>query len=421
MNRTVKWIVVLIVGAGVIAGLTFAFIEGRKEIAREREREAPIKVPPRISRTAEGDLVVTLDPETQKRMALQTAPLVAETVRPEVAAYGRLQEDPDATFVVRAPITGIVRITSGRNWPTIGGSVSDGVSIGVVEPRLAPIERVDLVTRLSDARGDVEAAEARVNSVRAAYERARILNADNKNISDRALQEAEASLKTEEARLSAARRNVAELEAASTRQSGGTTPMPLTVARGGEVVEVLARPNETIESGQPILRVARFDSLLARVDIPAGEIVDRNATNARIVAVGQEDRPFTGQRISLAPSVDPSTLGEGFVFRLSGAPRSLRPGTAVVAYLRGPGASQQGVIVPYSSIVRFAGTTWVFRQVADDKFSRREVAVDRATDKGVLVVEDLKPGERVVIQGAQLLLSEEQKSQIQVGEEAEKK
>src|SRR5206468_12455144 len=116
------------------------------------------------------------------------------------------------------------------------------------------------------------------------------------------------------------------LEGAAARQSAGTTPVSLVVARGGEVVEVLARPNEAIESGQPILRVTRFNSLLARVDVPAGETVDRNLTMARIIAVGQEDHPFEGRRISVAPTVDPATPGEGFLFRISGAGQSLRPG-----------------------------------------------------------------------------------------------
>ena len=421
MNRTLKWIIAVVLAGGAIVALSFAFMEGREEIAREREREAPIKVAPRISRNAEGDVVITLDAETQKRIALETATLIAYTVRPEVAAYGRVLEDPEAAFVVRAPIAGILRASPGRNWPSIGETVPDGVSIGTIEPRLAPIERVDLVTRISDARADVEAAEARVNAARAGFERARILNADNKNVSDRALQEAEASLKVEEARLAAARRNVAELEAAAARQAAGTTPMPLPVARGGEVVEILARPNETIESGQPILRVARFDRLLVRVDVPAGEAVDRSLTMARIVAVGQEDRPFTGQRVSVASTVDPSTLGQGFLFRVAGASPSLRPGAAVVAYLQAPGAAQRGVSIPYSAIVRSGGKTWVFQQLEPDRFSRREVAVDHTIDRGVLVSEGLKPGDRIVVEGAQLLLSEEQKPQIQVGEEAEQR
>src|SRR2546427_8351612 len=399
MNRTLKWIIAVVLAGGAIVALSFAFMEGREEIAREREREAPIKVAPRISRNAEGDVVITIDAETQKRIAVETATLIAYTVRPEVAAYGRVLEDPEAAFVVRAPIAGILRASPGRNWPSIGETVPDGVSIGTIEPRLAPIERVDLVTRISDARADVEAAEARVNAARAGFERARILNADNKNVSDRALQEAEASLKVEEARLAAARRNVTELEAAAARQAAGTTAMPLPVARGGEVVEIQARPNEPIESGQPTLRVMRFDTLLVRVDVPAGETVDRSLTRARILAVGQEDRPFTGQRVSLASSVDPSTLGQGLLFRIGGAERSLRPGAAAVAYLQAPGRAQEGVVVPYSAIVRSAGKTWVFRQLEGDKCSRREVAVDRTTENGVLVLQGLKAGERIVVQG----------------------
>ena len=285
MNRTIKWLLGVVVAFGLAGLMIFAFIEGRQELARERERERPIKVAPKDSRTANGDLTVTVDREIQKRIGLETALLESRTVRPEVVAYGRLQEDPAASFVVRAPVAGVVRSGPERSWPSLGEFLSDGAAIGVIEPRIAPIERVALTTRLSDARAAVESAEARSNTARLAYERARALNADNKNVSDRVVQEAEAILKAEEAQLAAARRNVAQLEAAASAEASGTRPIPLAVAQGGEVVEMLARPNETVESGQPILRVTRFDRLLARVDIPPGETVDRSATTARIALV----------------------------------------------------------------------------------------------------------------------------------------
>ena len=41
MNRTVKWVVSIVVGAGIMGLLLFAFVEGREELARERDREAP--------------------------------------------------------------------------------------------------------------------------------------------------------------------------------------------------------------------------------------------------------------------------------------------------------------------------------------------------------------------------------------------
>ena len=207
MNRTLKWFLGAVVGAGIVALLVFAFIEGRGEIAREREREAPIKVPPRISRTAEGDLVVTVDLETQKRIGLETAAPQAVTVSREVTAYGRIQEDPGLSFVVRAPVSGVLRVAAGRSWPAMGESLSDGASIGYVEPRLGLPERIsmatqiadlsarraDLTTKLSDARADAEAADARLAAARSALDRMRTLNADNKNVSDRAVQEAEAT------------------------------------------------------------------------------------------------------------------------------------------------------------------------------------------------------------------------------------
>src|SRR6266516_4432845 len=98
MSRPLKWILAVVIGAGLIGLATFAFIEGRKELAREREREKPIKIPPRISRGATGELVVTLDRDTQARIGLKTENAATETVYPEVAAYGRLLEDPGASF-----------------------------------------------------------------------------------------------------------------------------------------------------------------------------------------------------------------------------------------------------------------------------------------------------------------------------------
>ncbi len=420
MSRPLKWILGVVVGAGLIGLATFAFIEGREELAREREREKPIKIPPRISRGATGELVVTLDRDTQARIGLKTQNAAAETVYPEVTAYGRLLEDPGASFVVRAPVAGILRTVDGREWPRLGETLTGAQSFGIVEPRLIPFERVDVGNRLTNAQADVEAAQANLDTSRAAYERLKSLNANNRNVSDRAVQEALARFKADEARLNAARKNVAQLESAAKAQAGGAGPVPLST-RAGEVVEIFARPNESVENGQQVLRVARFDSMLARVDLPAGEIADSSISAARIVPVGHEDRQVRGERVSLASAIDPRTLGEGYLFRVSGLGSILRPGAAVTAYIQVPGKPAKGVVVPEAAIVRTVGKTWVYRQIADDKFTRAEVTLDRTTSRGWLVPQGVSAGDRIVTLGGQMLLSEEQKSQIQILEEAENK
>jgi len=290
---------------------------------------------------------------------------------------------------------------------------------GELDPRLSPVEHVDLQDRLATARADVEALQASLVAAQASFERARVLNAEDKNLSDRALQEAEARAKGEEARLTAARENVHQLEATLAATSGNGHLLPLSSRPGGEVVAVLAQPGESVENGQSILRLARFSRLIARIDLPAGETIDPSVATARILAVGHEDRPLRGDRIGLAADVDPQTLGQGILFRLSTDGVPLRPGAAVVAYLSVPGNPLQGVIVPRAAAVRYGGKVWAYAKTDADKFIRHEVTLDQSTDKGWFVTSGFAPGNRVVIVGAQVLLSEELKSQIQISEEGE--
>ena len=415
MNRTLKVLLGVVLTAGLLGLLTFVFIEGRAELARERQREQPIKVAPRISRNQSGELIVTIDHETQVRIGLKTEAVTKQTVYPEIAAHGRLLEDPSASFVVRAPVAGVLRRGS-REWPSLGEVLVDGQLLGVIEPRLVPFERVDLDARLTNARGDVSALEATLAASKATYNRTKALNADDKNMSDRAVQEAEAKVKADEARLNAARKNVKEFEAAAKTEAGQTGPMPL-VTQAGEVVELTARPNEAVESGQAILRVARFDKMLARVDLPAGEVAGSKISTARIVAVGREEQQVRGERVALVPLADPRTLGEGYLFRVPGFGGILRPGAAVTAYLQVDGKPSTGFLIPQSAVVRTGGKTWIYRQIADDKYTRQEVTLASGSNRGWLVA-GVTERDRVVTVGAQLLLSEEQKSQIQILEEA---
>ena len=326
-------------------------------------------------------------------------------------AFGRLEEDPSRTFVLRAPVAGTLHFATGRDWPNIGQSLADGAVVGAIEPRLATADRIGLTNQLATAQSELSASTASVVAARSAYERTKLLNADNKNVSDRALEDAAARLAAEESRLKAATGTVRLLQQ-SLDSAGPTGNKPLTVERGGDVVEILARPGEAVEPGTPILRVAKLDRLFARVDVPVGEHVPPTVSVARIVAVGYEDAPVLADRIALAATTDPAAQGQSFVFRLRDTRLGLRPGLAVTARIAVPGARRQGIVIPSAAIVRLAGKSYVYVQTAANEFVRKEVTLDQPTDDGYLSTRTVGAGERVVVQGAQLLLSEEFKSQI---------
>ena len=384
---------------------------------RTDNSESAAKSASRISKNETGQAVVSLDADAQRRIGLKTVDVKPARLDAEVAAYGRLQEDPSEVFVLRAPISGTLRRAAGSGWPGIGQMVADGVAVGSVEPRLAPMDRLTLADRLSASRADLESSAAALVAARSAYERAAKLNADSKNVSDRALQEAEARMRGEEARVKAARDTVQLMEASLKVSASALSSAPLAVERGGEVVEVMAQPGESVEAGQPVLRIARFSSLIARVDIPAGQALVAPVTTARISALGHEDTPLQGQRLALAAAVDPNTQGQAFLFRVENPGGALRPGLSVTAYLRKPGEVRKGTLVPPSAIIRAAGKTWVYIQQQADKFVRCAVTTDYLPGGRVFVSGELGDQGKVVTVGAQILFSEESKSQISVGDE----
>jgi hypothetical protein len=77
-----------------------------------------------------------------------------------------------------------------------------------------------------------------------------------------------------------------------------------------------------------------------------------------------------------------------------------------------PGSRRQGILIPSTAIVRLGGKPYVYVQTAANEFVRKEVTLDQPTEAGFLSTRTVSAEDRVVIQGAQLLLSEEFKSQL---------
>jgi hypothetical protein len=377
----------------------------------DRQQTEQTRTGSEAARPAGGEPVLHLTPATQVGMGLRTQVLVPQNLKPELVAYGKLEENPSRSFVLRAPISGVLHYAPGREWPSVGEHLADGAVAGIIEPRFTPAERISLNNQLATAQSELTASTATVSAARAAYDRAKVLNEDNKNVSDQVLQDATAHLQAEEARYQAARRTVGHIEASlQSGEPAGTRQ--LVVERGGEVVELIAQPGEAIEPGSPILRVARLNQLLARVNIPVGQHVPASVTNVKIVPVGFEDEPILAKRIAVAPAVDPRIQGEVFLFRLTRIPFGLRPGFAVTAYLNLPGPSQPGVVIPQSAVVRHQGLGFAYVQITTDQFVRRQVSLDNPIDTGYFVSRSFEPGDHVVVAGAESLLSEEFKSQI---------
>lgn len=213
-------------------------------------------------------------------------------------------------------------------------------------------------------------------------------------------QQSNASARSLEATQAAADRDQADVESARAKFS---------VAWGGALAnrDDLSKFAETLASSQ---------NALVRIDLPAGEILKRQPAGARLFALGDENTPVEAEFIGVAPAVESQTQGQGFLFLVSSHNPAFAPGAAVVGYVQTPGEPQNGVLIPQNAVIRFNGEPWIYLQSSNDTFTRREISEKEPLASGWFMQADFKPGDQVVVTGAQMLLSEEQKNQIQIGD-----
>jgi hypothetical protein len=162
---------------------------------------------------------------------------------------------------------------------------------------------------------------------------------------------------------------------------------------------------ESGEREKIISAVINGTTALVRIALPPGEILSSPPMSARIVALTDETKSVAGDFFGATSGVDPQTQSQSFFFLIKG--QALTSGAAVTGYLKAAGDLLSGVVVPASAILRHEGKGWVYVQSDTNQFVRVEIPLDRRTDGGWFVSENLSATNRIVVTGAQTVLSAE--------------
>jgi multidrug efflux pump subunit AcrA (membrane-fusion protein) len=158
--------------------------------------------------------------------------------------------------------------------------------------------------------------------------------------------------------------------------------------------------------------LASLSNVLVQLSLPAGESLEAVPQKARLVTLASNTAPIEAQFLGPAAAVDPQTQARAFLFIVISNSPGLAPGAAVEGRMVIPGPPLSGLSLPRDAIIRFGGTTWVYRQLSPESFERTAIHLEQPLAEGWFVSKDLKPQDKVVTGGAQLLLSEELKGAI---------
>jgi hypothetical protein len=140
-----------------------------------------------------------------------------------------------------------------------------------------------------------------------------------------------------------------------------------------------------------------------------GDRVADYPQTARVFVISRRTVPLAGALVEVGGSTDSKPSGATYVYRVAAGSFPLSPGETAVAELPGEGEAQHGVLLPRDGVVRMQGRAWVYVQSGDRKFNRRPMPTAHPVDGGWFASEGFSAGERVVVDGAEALLTEELK------------
>jgi hypothetical protein len=259
---------------------------------------------------------------------------------------------------------------------------------------------IDLDNSYALAKAQLGSAQAKLDASRAEFDREETLfKTKTSVVTLDKLQAAEATFHIDEAGLASA-----EAQLRTINETAEQTWGPILGRSLGEENPMFAR-------------LVQRQDYLVQVTLPPGVLVTTPPATATIQLENgpQKEVHF----ISPATKTNPSIQGVSLLYIVA-ASSDLLPGMNVLALV--PVESTiEGVVVPGPAIVWWQGYAWVYVRTSPSTFARRAIATDYPLPQGGYLVRTLTSGTEVVVQGAQMLLSEEFRAQVQVGEEGEQK
>ncbi len=253
---------------------------------------------------------------------------------------------------------------------------------------------IDLRARYLAAKADIEVLRTALSYNKNEFTRLQALNQDDKNISDKAVATARSNIKADEAKIAAAESNAKNIADSMRQIWGETLTQHATKAEKSELLQNLISNQE----------------VLIQITLPYDTAEPADKSSIKIAPAAVPGQSIRALYISRAPTSNATIQGKTYFYHAK--TKELRAGMQVNAVSSISDKVSDGVIIPNTAIIWYAGKPWVYKKTATDKFGRIPVATDTEVENGWFYQGKLKPDDEVVTSGAQLLLSEEFKSQI---------
>jgi hypothetical protein len=323
-------------------------------------------------RLSDGSLFVPKS--VQRILAIRTTVAAVAIHRKSIDLPGRIIPDPNASGFVQAAVSGRLSPPEG-GFPRLGTSVTAGDVLAFVTPPFQAIDVSDMRQKAGELEQQISIVERRI----ARYETLVTTGAVTKVALDEALLE-----------LRGLKERRASLEKVKVEPERLTAPVSGIIAAANAVAGQIAETNavvfQIIDPGRLWVEALTFSQL------PGAQSATARTSDGRSLALAFEGAGLTDRSQAIPVH-----------FSVRGDTNGLRVGQ-LVTVLAPTGEAVQGLAVPRASLVRSSnGQMTAFEHTTAERFEARLVRAEPLDAERMLILDGLKPGKRVVVQGGELL------------------
>ena len=183
---------------------------------------------------------------------------------------------------------------------------------------------------------------------------------------------------------------------------------------------VLARKTtlgQMVQATDTMFEVADLSGVWMVADVPeelAGGLVRGHSVEAEVAAL--PNRKFRGVLSFISSTVDPATRTVRVRMDIPNPDRKLKPEMLATVVLRGP--AERKAVVPTSAVVREEDREHLFVQVGEGTYELRPVTLGAEQNGTRVVIDGIRPNERIVLEGAFHLNNERRRLALRSSEGA---
>ncbi len=332
--------------------------------------------------------VIRYSEDFARREGLTLAEAKEQPLTPTLSVTGQVTYDSRQVAVIGARIPGRIH----QIFKIEGERVRAGDT-------MAELESVDL------GRAQAQVMTARAKETFAKLDEARERRLAEAQISaERDAQSAKAAAEASTVERAAAEKAVVAM--------GGTVNGEVGILRlkspiDGEAVEVHARRGATVEPKDTLFVVANLSKVWVEFAVFERELLAvQEGDSVQIHLPSDASRSFDGTISHIGHRIDLENRSGSVRVELENGDGLLRPGLSVTGQIKASGPRWSGLVIPKASVIQIDGKPTAFVSTEDGVVEPRAVKLGASDNVNISILDGLKAGERVVVNGILALKAE---------------